>query len=184
VRDCARGRVFDRKGPDWLGDVLEGLFAELSEVKRELVLDLIVHASRDADATRLSNGLDPRRDIDTVAQEVAVLDDDVAEIDADAKPHALLRGKMIVAGAQRRLNLGGAANRVYRAWKLGKNRIACGVEYPTSMHLEHLVEDFAMAAQDLDRALLVFSHHLAVADDIGHEDRCEPALERRLATAC
>jgi hypothetical protein len=50
------------------------------------------------------------------------------------------------------------------------------------MDLQHFVEDFAVAAIDLDGAFLVFAHHPAEAEDIGHEDGRESALERRLAT--
>ena len=47
--------------------------------------DLVVDAAGDADAARLGQALQPRRDIDAVAVEVVALDDDVAEIDADAQ---------------------------------------------------------------------------------------------------
>ena len=40
---------------------------------------------RDADAAGLGQRLQPGRDIDAVAEEIAALDDDVAEIDADAQ---------------------------------------------------------------------------------------------------
>jgi hypothetical protein len=48
------------------------------------------------------------------------------------------------------------------------------------MRLQHFVEDCAMAAQDADGALLVLAHHPAIAEDIGDQDRREPALDRGL----
>jgi hypothetical protein len=56
------------------------------EVK--LRLDLIVDVAGDADAARLGEALQAGRDVDPVAQDVAVLDDDVADVDPDAKRDA------------------------------------------------------------------------------------------------
>ena len=67
------------------GDVLERLLAEVLEGEIELACGVLVHPRRDADAARLGQAFEPRRDIDAVAKDVAVLDDDVAEIDADAE---------------------------------------------------------------------------------------------------
>ena len=38
------------------------------------------------DAAGLGDALDPRRDVDAVAEDVVALDDDVADIDPDPKP--------------------------------------------------------------------------------------------------
>ena len=42
------------------------------------------HGAPDADAARLGKALEPRRDIDPVAVDVIAVDDDIAEIDANA----------------------------------------------------------------------------------------------------
>jgi len=44
-----------------------------------------VDCFRDIDAARLGKRLEPRRNIDAVAENVATLDDDVVEIDPDAE---------------------------------------------------------------------------------------------------
>jgi len=44
---------------------------------------LIVDGSGDHDATGLGEFLQPRRDVDPVAKDVAILDDDVSLVDAD-----------------------------------------------------------------------------------------------------
>jgi hypothetical protein len=46
--------------------------------------DILLNAGRDADAAWLGHAFEASRDIDAVAEDVAVLDDDVADIDADA----------------------------------------------------------------------------------------------------
>ena len=75
----------DPEDPDRPGDVLDVLLAQILEGDVEPVADLVAHRRRDADAARLGQRLEPRGDIDAVAEDVAVLDDHVAEIDADAE---------------------------------------------------------------------------------------------------
>ena len=43
-----------------------------------------MNARRYADAARLGQRFEPRRDIDSIAKDVAVLDNDIALVDADA----------------------------------------------------------------------------------------------------
>src|SRR6266513_2388706 len=53
-------------------------------------------ARRSSKPARLGERLDPRRDVDAVAEDVAFLDDDVAEIDADPHRDALFIGQRLV----------------------------------------------------------------------------------------
>jgi len=71
---------------DRSADVLELLRAEILEIVPDSVRDLIVDDSGHIDGTRLGKGLDPCRDVDTVAENIAGLDDNVAGIDPD--PHS------------------------------------------------------------------------------------------------
>src|SRR4051794_24403597 len=64
-------------------DVLQRRFADIVEIEIEPARGVLLNPRRDADAARLGNAFEPRRDIDPVAENVAVLDD-VALVDADA----------------------------------------------------------------------------------------------------
>ena len=78
----------DRPGP--AGDVLERLLAQSLEVATSsLPRTWSWTLAGDADAARLGQRLQPRGDVDAVAVDVVALDDDVAEIDADAEDDAL-----------------------------------------------------------------------------------------------
>jgi hypothetical protein len=55
------------------------------------------------------------RDIDTIAEDVVVLGNDVAEIDADAKPDAPLVGHLGLPVEHAALHLGRAPHRVDNA---------------------------------------------------------------------
>jgi len=68
---------------------------------------LFVHCPGNADPARLGERLQTRRDIDPVAEDVAALDKNVAEIDPDAEPDAPLFGQLHVPVAHAALQLGG-----------------------------------------------------------------------------
>ena len=50
-----------------------------------LLADLPIGVVGDADAARLGNAFERERDVDAVAEDVVVVDDDVADVDADAE---------------------------------------------------------------------------------------------------
>src|SRR5271166_4905040 len=72
-------------------DIFERLLAHVCEGEVEAARRILPHAGRDADPAGLGQAFEPCRDIDAVAEDVAVLNDDVADIDADAELDAALR---------------------------------------------------------------------------------------------
>ncbi|MGH6920666.1 MAG: hypothetical protein ACREJ0_23520, partial [Geminicoccaceae bacterium] len=60
----------------------------------------------------------PGGDVDTVAKQVVVLDDDVAEVHPDAQLHPLALRQIGVAAMHRTLNGHGATNRLHGAIEL------------------------------------------------------------------
>ena len=75
-----------------------------------------------------AKAFEPRRDIDAVAEDVAVLDDDVAEIDADAELDALLRGDTGIALGHPALHRDGAAHRIDDAGEFDQQAVAGGLD--------------------------------------------------------
>ena len=65
-----------------------------SNTHRRLALDLIAHNARDRHAADRRQRLEARRDVDAFAVDVVALDDDFAQIDADAVADALGFGKI------------------------------------------------------------------------------------------
>jgi len=70
-------------------DVLDLLVAHILEAVIDLIAHIVARLPRQADAAGIGQRLDPRRHIDAVAEQVAILQHDVADIDSDAEFHAL-----------------------------------------------------------------------------------------------
>jgi hypothetical protein len=70
--------------PHGSNDVLDLLLAEIDNGEAEAVAHLLVRRRTEADPARLGQGFEPGGDVDAAAQDVAILDDDVADIDAHA----------------------------------------------------------------------------------------------------
>jgi hypothetical protein len=114
---------------------------------------------RDANAARLGQRLQPRRDIDSVAEDVATIDDDVTEIDADAKADAPRLRNVPVAVEHGALDLGSAAHRVDDTAELHQQSVAGGLDDAAAMFGDLRVDEFpAMRLQPRKRALFVVSH--------------------------
>ena len=125
---CWGAQVPNPVDPHWPGDVLYLLLAEILESVIELVADVISHNSADADATGLGQGLQPRGDIHAVAEDVAFLDDHVAEIDANAEPDPPLLPHLGLALGHPPLHLDRAAHRIDDAGELDQEAVAGGLD--------------------------------------------------------
>ena len=56
----------------------------------DLAANLALCVIGNADAARLGNPFKPRCNVDTIAEDIIVIDDDVADMDADAKVDLLI----------------------------------------------------------------------------------------------
>jgi hypothetical protein len=140
---------------------------------------MVVDAARDADAASLGESLEARGDVDAVAEDVAVLDHDVADIDADAEPHAARRVERPVCGCDVALDVDGAFHGGEDAGELGEHAVTGGAADASAMLRDEGVGDGAMGGQRRQRAFLVAAHQPAIALDVGGEDGDELSLERR-----
>lgn len=64
-------------------DVLQSLIAKVDEGKLQLVANLIVCDARKTDAARLGNPFKSRGDIDAISEEIAIINNDIADVNAD-----------------------------------------------------------------------------------------------------
>ena len=107
---------------------LSALLAQVLEGDVEAVADLVAHGGGDADAAGGRQLLQAGRDVDAVAEDVAVLDDHVAEVDADPELDPARRRNVRVAPRHSSLDFGGALHGVGDALEFHQHAVAGGLD--------------------------------------------------------
>ena len=97
---------------------------------------------RHANAAELGQAFKAGGDVDAVAKDVAVLDDDVAHIDANAQFDAILRRQWPIAVRQRRLHRCRAAQGVDNADELDQQTVTPGLDHPALVNRYLRIKDF------------------------------------------
>jgi hypothetical protein len=133
VREGARRGQWDAVDAHRPRDVLDLLLAQVLKAEIELVAHLVAHDAADADAARFSQGFEACGDIDAIAVDVVTLDDDVAEIDTDAKLDAAFLGDTAIALGERTLDFDRAAHRIDDAGELDQQPVAGGLDDAPAM---------------------------------------------------
>ncbi len=136
-----------------------------------------MHGARYQDATGRRLGLEARGDVHAVAEQIVVLDDQVAEM----QPHAEQDGAILGLGAgllaNRLLQLDGGGERVDGAGELHQHAVAGQLDDAAAalgqQRHELLLAD---GAQPGDGAALIPAHQPGVADHIGSQDRRQSPL--------
>src|SRR6516162_707553 len=159
-------------------DVFEALFADIGKLGLDLGAHLAERVVRYADAAGLGDAFEPRGDVDAVAVDVAVLDDDVAEVDADPEGDPFLLRCRGIALDHRSLHGERAGDRLDHARELDQQAVAGRLDDSAVVPGYHWIDQLsAMGVEPRERAFLVLAHQPAVAGDIGREDRRQPALD-------
>src|SRR5262249_30281400 len=117
-----RGR--DRAvGSDRPRDVLERLLADVFEGEIQPARGVLLDPRRNTDPARFGQSFEAGRDINAVAKDVAILDDNVADIDADAEVDAAIGRRAGVAPGHLALHLDSAAQCIHDAAKLDERAV-------------------------------------------------------------
>ena len=113
----------------------------------------------------------------TPSEDVTVLGDNVADIDANPEPHALLLGGPGIQSRNGLLHAHGAADGVDHARELGQDAVAGGVGDPAPERQDQIVDGRPVRGQRRQRRFLVERHQAAVALDVRREDRHQPTIQ-------
>jgi hypothetical protein len=114
---------------------------------------------------RVSDRLEPRRDVYPVAEYVPSVDNDITNCDADAEFHALFFGHIGISFEHSTLNFRGAGDSVHDTWELDEHPVAGKLDDPTIMfgYLE-IDELLPMMLESRQRGRFVNAHQSAVAN--------------------
>jgi hypothetical protein len=130
--------------------------AEVPKGHIELADSVPLHASRDADPAGLSQAFEARGNIDPVTENVAVLDDDIALVDADPQINAALGRERSVSLRHLRLYFSGAVRSIDGAGEFGQEAVARGLDHAPVMGGDGRIDQFgADGSEAPERALLV-----------------------------
>src|SRR4030095_16183715 len=91
-------------------------------------------------ATRFGNSLKPRRDIYTVAIEIAAFDHDIAEVHADAQHDVAILRLITIGSGHTLLEIDGALYGVDGAGELDQHAVAGSLEDAALMFADQRVE--------------------------------------------
>src|SRR5262249_55051747 len=132
-RCCRQGLASNPVCLDWLQNILHLLRTEIDELDGQFRSDVVSNSTRAANSTRLGKGLQSGRDIDGIPDKVVALQDDVADVDADAEPHLLIGRSIAIFLGDGVLNLDGTLHRIDGAGEVGNETVTRRAEDPTTM---------------------------------------------------
>src|SRR5437870_6744916 len=137
-------------------------------------------AARHADTTRLSKLLQARRYVDTVAEDVPILDDDLADVDADTKVDALFRENTGIALGHATLHVDRAAHRVDHTGEFQQQTIAGGLDDPAVVLCNLRVDELPpVSLQSRQGGAVVAAHEKGITHHIGRDDRRKSSVVPR-----
>src|SRR5258708_7950992 len=156
-------------------NILQVLRTHIVKDDIDLPADLTLCVVRDANATRLRNPFKASGDVDAVAKDIVVIDDDVADVDADAKFDPLdLRHRSILL-SHTALDLNGAAHRIYDTAELSEHAIARVLNDRATMFADLGISEPTQTLPQPDVCpFLVQAGQATISSHISRKDSCKP----------
>ena len=162
--------------PYWARNVLELLLAQVPEGDIELARGVLLYPRRHADPSRLCQTFEPSRDIHAIAEDVPVLNNDVALMDADAELDPIVGRNRLIAVGHTGLHLGRAAQRVHDTAELDQKPVACRLDEPAvtrgNGRIDQLRPD---SPKPCENGVFILPHEAGIPSHVGGEDRGEAA---------
>ena len=106
---------------------------QILKVEIQTSLHLLVNGLGDADRSRVGQPFEPRRDVETVTEDLLALDLHVAQMHPHPELHPPIRGKLCVPRPCRSLDLNRALHGVRHAAELRHDVVASEVDEPSAV---------------------------------------------------
>jgi hypothetical protein len=124
-----------------------------------------------ADTTGLRNPFEARRNIDAVAKDIVVVNNNIADVNADAKLDPIVLGRTYILLGHAALNFDGASRCVDGTGKLDHHSIASCLDDVSAMLSDFGIEKgFSERLEMSKRAFLVGTHQAAITSDIRRQN--------------
>ena len=151
------------------------LVADVGELRRDFAAHLAKGVFGEADASGFGDGFEPCRDVDAVAEDVVALDQDIAEMDADAPIHPVFAGYPGITFRRLLLQRQGAFDGADHRAKLDQHAVAGRLDDAPAMLGDERLGGGAMVQKPPRGARFVLPHQARIARHIGDEDRGKTA---------
>ena len=137
---------------------------------------MIPDITRDAYPAWFGKFFQSRRDVDAVAVNLLIPDDNIAGIYADAELDPTVGRDACIALSQFALDIEAASYRVHGALELDEKAVAGGADQPAAVPDDFGFDQiFYIPGKAEVCALFIDPHQPGIADDIGDQDGCQPA---------
>ena len=114
------GAPTDAVGPHRIGDVFQGVSADIIEPNVDLVPDIVIAVAGNEDAARLGEAFETHGNIDTVTEDIIVCDDNITDVNSDAKFDPFVLRHVGISFCHTALNFDGTSNGVDHAGELNE----------------------------------------------------------------
>jgi hypothetical protein len=149
-------------------DVFDLLFADVGKPNLELAAHLLLHEVRHANATGIGQLLQACCDVHAVAEDVVAVNDDVANVYADAERDAVLPRDVGVVRSHRGLDADDAAHGINYARELQQQPVARRLDDAPAVLADFRVDHRApQRLQGSQRTALIAAHKPRVARNVG-----------------
>jgi hypothetical protein len=119
--------------PYWSYNILQPLLTDILENHANLIAYLPKGVFGNANAARLSNTLQSGSNVHAVAKNITFLDDNVANMNANAEFDSLLWQYLLITVAHAVLYFRGATRGIYSTGKCNQDSIPCPLNNATAM---------------------------------------------------
>jgi hypothetical protein len=163
--------------PHRLGNILEGLRSHIITGNLDLAPNLPIGIIGHEDAARFGDALKAGGNVDAIAEDVVVIENDVADVNADAEFDPLDLRHIDILFSHAALNFDGTAYGIHDAPELNEGAVPCILDDTSVMLNDFGIEKLLSKSFQLrQRAFFVDPYQAARASDIRRQNSRQSPL--------
>jgi hypothetical protein len=167
----------DPVSADRARDIFEALLPEIRKADFDPARRVLLNPSGHTNPARLGQAFQPGSDVDPIAENIAILDNDIALMDPDPQLDAMVCRAIATVVRDLPLDLDRAAESIDDTDELDEEAVAAGLDQPAAMRGDRGIDRFRPdRPQSIEGSFFVHPDQARVAGDIGCQDRRQPTL--------